>query len=86
MSEYRLLTARQIAEIHQRKLLELEAEHARLELDLRLAAASGIENDNVTEARAQLELLAQQIATLISWITPPPAEIPVGANGHREAD
>lgn len=80
--EYRLLSAQQQAQIASQKLLDLEAEHARLELELRLAAATGVENENVTAARGQLELLVQQVATLTSWIIPPPVD-EAPANGHR---
>lgn len=85
MFEYRLLTQRQQAEIAHRKLLELEAEHARLELDIRLSKATGIENDSVATAEEHLVVLVQQMATLTSWLTPPPVEdeVPVSENGHR---
>lgn len=82
--DYQLLTAKQQAQIAHQKLLDLEAEHARLELDLRLAVATGIENDNVEAAKGQLEVLVQQIATLTSWLIPPPDEDAVGrSNGQR---
>lgn len=80
---YHLLNAKQQAEIYHRKLLELEAEHVRLELELRLADAADIENDSVVEARSQLDVLVRQMATLASWIMPAPAEeVPVASNGH----
>lgn len=84
MTEYRHLTPDQQAGICHQKLLELEAEHARLALDLRLAAATGIENENVVAARGQLDLLARQIEILGDWISPP--ALTANANGHREAD
>lgn len=72
--DYTLLTGQQQQQIALRKLVELEAEHAGLEFDVRLAAASGVENDNVVQARAQLELLVQQIAIVTSWVMHPPSE------------
>jgi cytidylate kinase len=68
---YLLLTDAQQGQIALRRLLELEAEHAGIDLDLRLAAAAGIENDVVVNARNQATILARQIAILTSWIQPP---------------
>lgn len=78
---YRLLTVRQLAEISERKLFDLEAEHARLDLEIRLARATGIDNEQVTGAEGQLELLVHQIVTLTAWLTPPPLDAP--SNGHK---
>lgn len=83
MRDYRHLTPDQQAQICHQKLLELEAEHARLALDLRLAAATGIENENVVAGRGRLDLLVRQIEVLGDWIEPP--ALTVNANGHREA-
>lgn len=83
--EYRLLTEDHLGQIAQRKLLDLETEHAALELDLRLARATGVQNENVGLAEVRLELLVKQIATLTSWVMPPRVETAI-ANGHREAD
>lgn len=81
---YHRLTDIQLTGIANQKLLELEAEHARLELDIRVSKATGIENDNVAAGEEQLDLLVRQIATLASWIMPPPV-YEASANGHREA-
>lgn len=67
--DYRLLNDGQKQQIARQRLLELEAEHARLALDLRISAATGVENDNVVAGRNQLDLLAKQVETLASWIT-----------------
>lgn len=71
---YRILNNGHIERIEADKLLQLEAEHARLSLDLRLARATGVQNENVAAADQQLALLVEQIATLTSWITPAPPE------------
>lgn len=83
--DYSLLGPSELNKIGRQKLLELEAEHARLDLDLRLAHATGIDNDNVTAATNQLAILVQQIATLTSWLTPAPIAEPsdVSANGDQ---
>lgn len=84
MFEYRMLSLRQQADIATRKLLELEAEHARLELELRLAHATGIENDSVHAAQEQLDILVRQIATLTSWLIPAPETVvEAPSNGQR---
>ena len=69
---YRLLNQDQKFGIRRQKLLELEAEHYRLDLELRIAASSAIENDNVKVAREQLDILNQQIETLVAWLAPTP--------------
>lgn len=79
---YRLLTETQLAQIVQRRLLDLEAEHARLDLDVRLAKATGVDNDNVTAAVNQLELLVEQIAVLVSWSMPRPVDDVVEASSN----
>lgn len=87
MNDYVILNAQQLAEIRHRKLHELEVEHARLELDLRLARATSIENDAVAQAEKQLEILYQQRMILLSWMAPPPAEVvavPAAANGQGD--
>jgi hypothetical protein len=53
------------------QLLKLEIEHARLALDLRLAEATDIDNDQVSVARLQLEILERQIGLLSEWLAPP---------------
>lgn len=83
MHEYRLLNAQHLAEIAQQRLFDLEAEHARLALDLRLAHATGVENDQVAKGEERLALLVQQIATLTSWTIPAPEAPPtVSTNGQ----
>lgn len=72
--DYLLLTDQQKDQISLRKLLDLESEHNALELNIRLAVASGIENESVENARNQQLILERQISILTSWIQPPPAE------------
>lgn len=92
--DYVLLTGRQLEQVHLQKLLALETDHARLELDLRLAHAVGVDGDDVAAAQAQLGIIVRQIATLVSWMTPPPPETEdeepaehelANPNGHRTA-
>jgi hypothetical protein len=68
--DYLLLTDEQKNQIALRRLLDLEAEHNGLELDIRLATASGVENENVERARNQTVILERQISTLVSWVQP----------------
>jgi len=68
MMRYRVLTHDQVRGLLTRKLANIEAEHAALELELRLARVAAIENDAVIEARAQLAMLQAQHAALISWL------------------
>lgn len=91
--DYFLLTGQQREQISLRKLLDLESEHHALDLDIRLATASGIENDRVEAARNQAIILERQISILISWVQPPaepeeedaePVDMPV-ANGRKPA-
>lgn len=72
--DYLLLTDQQKDQISLRKLLDLESEHNALELNIRLAVASGIENESVENARNQQLILERQISILTSWIQPAPAE------------
>ena len=79
---YRLLSQAQLTQIIQQRMLDLEAEHFRLELDVRLAKATGVNNDNVTAAVDQLKLLEEQVAVLTSWTTPRPDDVEkVSSNG-----
>lgn len=73
--DYTLLTDAQRQQIALRKLLDLEAEHAGMELDIRLALSSGVDNDNVTQAQQQLAVLARQIDLLRTWVLPPSPEV-----------
>lgn len=72
--DYLLLTEQHKEQISLRKLLELESEHNALELNIRLATAAGIENDNVDNARSQQQILERQISILSAWIQPPAEE------------
>jgi hypothetical protein len=92
--DYQILSARQLEQVHLQKLLALETDHARLDLDLRLARAVGLDNDDMVTVQHQLAVIVQQMATLLSWITPPPPEdeehddedeIVVSSNGDRAA-
>lgn len=95
--DYKILTPRALEQVHLQKLLALETDHARLELDIRLAHAVGLDDDAVAVQQRQLIVIVQQMATLLSWITPPPAEtedeepvvnedeVDASTNGHRTA-
>lgn len=72
--DYLLLTGQHKDQISLRKLLELESEHHGLELNIRLATAAGIENENVEAARNQALILERQISILTAWIQPAPEE------------
>lgn len=88
--DYHLLTGKQREQISLKRLLDMEAEHAGLELDIRIALSTGVNNDNLTGAQQQLALLARQIELLHTWLTPPPVDedtdkvpVDVAANGDR---
>lgn len=66
--DYRVLTDEHHLELQRRKLAEVEAEHAQLDLDVRLAAIAGIDNDEVAVARVQLAMLEAQHAALVAWL------------------
>lgn len=72
--EYALLTSAQHTEVRRQKLLELEAEHARLALDLKLAEAVGLKSEQVAIARANLALVERQHQVLREVMAPPAAE------------
>jgi hypothetical protein len=84
--DYTLLTQAQKDQISLRKLLDLEAEHFGLEMDVKVALSTGVDNDNVTAAQQQIALLAQQINLMRSWVLPPhsdgEAEVEVSSNGQ----
>jgi DNA-binding XRE family transcriptional regulator len=69
--EYTQLTNAQVVDIRRQKLLEIEAEHARLALDLSLAAGVGVQTDQVAQGRANLSLLERQHKTLHDLMFPP---------------
>jgi pyrroloquinoline quinone (PQQ) biosynthesis protein C len=70
---YRVLTDDHQRQLQQRKLAEVETEHAQLALDLRLAELVGIDNAEVAQARAQLDMLEAQHAALAAWLDREPA-------------
>lgn len=69
--EYRVLDERGVEQIALRKLLDLESNHASLDLDVRLAVATGIDGEPVAQGRQRLALLTLQISTLATWLWPP---------------
>lgn len=76
-----------LAEIYARKLLDLEIEHARLELELRLARATNIQNEAVANAENQMRVLNDQLDILQVWLAPQPEEpTPVTVNGQGPED
>lgn len=66
--DYRVLTGDHLSELQRRKLAEVEAEHAALALDVRLAVMVGIESPELEAARAQLAMLEAQHAALVAWL------------------
>jgi hypothetical protein len=69
--DYTQLTESQIKDIRRQKLLEIEAEHARLALDLELAAGVGLANEQVSTGKANLAMLERQHTTLVDLLSPP---------------
>lgn len=74
--QYRLVTSDHVRQIQERKLADVEAEHATLSLDLSLADLVGIDNDAVAQARAQLMMLDVQHAALVAWLDKEEAPCP----------
>lgn len=68
---YSQLTDDQLAEIRRQKLLQIEAEHATLALDLQLADGVEMVNEQVAQGRANLSLLERQHADLLKLMAPP---------------
>lgn len=68
--EYMLLTQEQRDQVSLRKLLDLEAAHYGLELEVKIALSTGVRDDSVITAQQQVVLLARQISLLCSWIRP----------------
>lgn len=85
--DYKTLTADQLATIRQDKLLAIEADHARITLDVQLAARVGItEGESIAQAKANLALLERQHADLLAIIDPPAGDpLPVAANNGATA-
>lgn len=71
--DYRVLTADHQRELQRRKLAEVEAEHAQLALDVRLAEMVGIQTAELGQAQAQLAMLEAQHAALVAWLDQEPA-------------
>lgn len=86
MATYRFLSKAQLAAIWDNKVLELEAEHARLALDLRLARATNVENESVDTAQKHLNVLVAQMAALTSWMSPEPEQIELANSNGARAD
>lgn len=72
--DYMQLTDAQLADVRRQKLLEIEAEHARLALDLDLASVVGMENEQVALAKTNLMALERQHQTLRELLAPPSAD------------
>lgn len=64
MNSYARLTKDQEREIREQKLLQVEAEHFQLSMEVELAGAAGIENAQVDEARTRLAMLEIQVHLL----------------------
>ncbi len=69
--DYTQLTPAQVDDIRRQKLLQIEAEHATLALDLQLADGVEMVNDQVETGRANLSLLERQHADLLRLMAPP---------------
>jgi hypothetical protein len=83
--EYSQLTNAQITDIRRQKLLEIEAEHARLALDLDLAGKVGLQTEQVAQGRANLALLERQHRSLHDLMFPPVDPADVSNNGPKVA-
>lgn len=71
--DYRTLIADDHDQLAQQKLRAIEVEHARLALDLRIAAKAGItEGDQITALRANLAGLERQHVELVDEMEPVP--------------
>ena len=73
--DYKLLTDDQLTEVRRQKLVQIEAEHAALALDLELAAEVNLATEQVAQGRANLLLLERQhrALSLIMWPPQPSA-------------
>lgn len=79
--DYRQLTDDESHEIRAQKLHAIEIDHARLTLDIELAARVGMTGgDSVDQARANLSILERQHADLLD-IMSPPAPVEPSGNG-----
>lgn len=73
--DYRKLTGDQVRDIHDQKLLDLEAAHARLTLDARLAEAAGIPAEQIAPTRRDIAIITAQADALAELMDPAP-ELP----------
>lgn len=80
MTEYHQLNENGLQEIRRQKVLQLEIEHARIDLDLRLARATGLQTEEMAVAEGHMRIIEEQIAMLLSWMKPVPE---LASNGHR---
>ncbi len=85
MMKYLQLTTGQLVDIRRQKLLEIEAEHARLALDLELAAAVQIATESVAQGKANLSLLERQHTVLREMMNPPAVAEPNGSEQYVPA-
>lgn len=81
--KYEYLTAAQRQDILRQKRLQVEAEHAGLTLDLKLARIAGIENEQVAAAIAQLDVLDIQAKAIDDWMN---AKEPEPVRAYAEND
>lgn len=63
-----MINANHLRTLQERKLTDVEAEYAALDLDVQLADIAGIDTDAVNQARAQLKILDVQHAALVAWL------------------
>lgn len=68
MIDYHVFNGTHLMRMQQQKLAELEAEHAKITMELRLAEVAGIENDSVEQARSQLAIVEVQHTAVVSWL------------------
>jgi hypothetical protein len=69
--DYKMLTDDQLADVRRNKLVQIEAEHAALSLDLELAAEVNLATEQVAQGRANLLLLERQHRVLSDIMWPP---------------
>lgn len=69
--DYKMLTDVQLAEVRRQKLVQIEAEHAALALDLELADGVGLQSEQVAQGKANLLLLERQHRDLSNIMWPP---------------
>lgn len=86
MIEYHIFNGSHLQQLQEQKLGELEAEHARITMELKLAGLSGIENSSVDQARSQLAIVEVQHTAVASWLDLEADTVPEAANEDGDGE